>query len=199
MDRKQFLAALMMYLPAGINDIEKSEFLDYYDEMIREFVADGYTEEEATAMVGDPEEIVANGEFSKAYMKDNAASKGRINLGILLLLVLGFPLWGSILLAVVCLLLSGYILLWTPLIVTGSFTVAGLLGGLASMLLSLVAVQDGLAVALMQFGSGMVLVGIGLICGVLTVKCSGWILAVSKRKTMAIWNGLQKGVTRYGY
>ncbi len=199
MDRKQFLAALMVYLPKDLPAIERSEFLDYYDEMLRDFTADGYTEEEAVAMVGDPRAIVASAGFADSYDNSEARRGGKISIGLLLLAVLGFPLWGSLLLAACCLLLSGYILLWTPLIITASFTVAGLLGGLASMLLSLVALQDGVAVALMQFGSGLTLVGIGLLCGLLTVKCSGWILSVTRKSVQAVVNSLRRGARGYGF
>lgn len=95
MDRKQFLAALIGYLPQGIDEMEKSEFLEYYDTLIRDFVVDGYTEEEAIAMIGDPREVVAQAEFTQeAKTFAGNYEKRRMSVGILLLLILGFPLWG---------------------------------------------------------------------------------------------------------
>lgn len=200
MDRKQFLAALIGYLPQGIDEMEKSEFLEYYDTLIRDFVADGYTEEEAVAMIGDPREVVAQAEFTQVRTAfPRYREKQRLSVGILLLLILGFPLWGSLSLAAVCLLFSAYLLLWTPLLVIASLAFGFTLGGGGAMLLSPLAFFDGLAIGMAQLGSGMLLLGLGFVCCYLTRRCLTWSIVITKNTLGFFANLLKRSVAGYGF
>ncbi|WP_303753666.1 DUF1700 domain-containing protein [Enterococcus sp. S86.2] len=201
MDRRQFLANLMAALPAGVDQLEASEFIDYYDEVIRDFIADGYTEAEAVAMVGDPAEIVAQSEFFKGDFLRNTPQTAvkKVAPWVIILLILGFPLWGSLALAAFCLFISAYIILWVPLIITGSFTLAGVIGGPFAMLTSFFAFGDGLGIGLLQFGSGALLLGLGLICGVITWKIGGSLLKITFNLTKFIIGKMKGQVTAYGF
>lgn len=191
MNRKQFIAELWELIPSTVSTLEKSVLVDYYDEMIKEYVADGYSEEEAVLMMDAPEEIVANeGLIPQAPRKT-------ISWVMILLLVIGFPLWGSIVLTLVLLAFTAYLLIWTPLLVTGSLGVGFGGGGIAAMFVSIFALQDGLGIAVTQFGMGMIFFAVGILLSLLTIKFSGTILKATGQVTMFLVRSIRKGVTGY--
>lgn len=191
MNRKQFIAELWALIPPSVSTLEKSVLVDYYDEMIKEYVADGYTEEEAVLMMDTPEEIVANEGLGERPAKKN------ISWMMILLLVIGFPLWGSILLTIVLLAFTAYILIWTPMLVTGSLGFGFGFGGLVAMVVSVPALQDGLGIAVTQFGMGLVFLGMGIMCSLLTIQISSKILKVTGNFTRFIFKNIRRGVTGY--
>lgn len=191
MDRKQFIAELWALIPASVSTLEKSVLVDYYDEMIKEYVADGYTEEEAVLMMDTPEEIVAN----EGLLPQS--KRRSISWLMILLLVIGFPLWGSILLTIVLLALTAYLLIWTPMLVSGSLGFGFGFGGIVAMIASVPALQDGIGVAVTQLGMGLVFVAVGMICCLVTFQISSKILKATSSFTRFIFKNIRKGVAGY--
>ncbi|MGX7133016.1 DUF1700 domain-containing protein [Enterococcus songbeiensis] len=175
MDKKLFLAELLRLLPDDVDSQEKAIILNRYEEIIEGLVAKGYSEYEAVLMLEDPEEILRQSGFK------NSRPKRKMNWLTGTLLVLGFPLWGSLLLAVLSLVFTGYILLWLPVMISGSFFIAGILGGGFSVLMSFFALQDGLFLFLTQFGIGVAFIGVGLLSFLFTYQVGVGILKLTRK------------------
>lgn len=158
------LAAALHQLPRE----ERYRTLNYYDELIDDRMEDGQGEEEAVASLGDPEQIVREilGEETE---EQESKSTGR-KVWLIVLLILGFPLWGTLLIAGIVLLLCVYICLFIPVIVLGTlaigFLLAAILGavGLPFLVLDVGLMAGGLPAELFQLGLSITLLGLSVLC-----------------------------------
>ena len=89
-----------------------------------------------------------------------------------MILVLGFPLWGSLLLSAALLILSFLIIIWCVPFTTGMIGVTTFIGGIASVVLSPMLMADGFYLFLSQLGVGIFLFGLGLLCLIATYSMS---------------------------
>ena len=129
MRKQEFLNQLAAAL-AGMDREERYRTLSYYDELIDDRMEDGQDEEQAVAGLGDPGQVAQEllGEEEPAAPKVT----GR-KVWVIVLLVLGFPLWGSLLLAGVCLLLALFILLFVPVVILGVLALSCLVAALVGV------------------------------------------------------------------
>lgn len=110
MDKKTFLSALrtaLVHLPpeAANNTVE------YYSEIIDDYIESGTSEEDAVRAVGSIEQIVASISDEPIKPVTKPAARKR-NGGWILLLILGAPLWLPLVLAALAVVLSVYVSLW---------------------------------------------------------------------------------------
>ena len=98
-------------------DIE--ERLNFYSEMIEDRIEEGLSEEEAVAAIGTTDEIakqiISDTPFTK-IAKEKLKQKNKPKIWGIILLVLGFPLWFSLLIAAFAVAFSLYISLWAVII-----------------------------------------------------------------------------------
>ena len=73
--------------------------------MIEDLKEEGLSEKEAISKIGNPENI-ANTILEEEKPKKGTEITGPLKIIIIILLILGLPLWGAIILAVICLLIS---------------------------------------------------------------------------------------------
>ena len=137
MTKLEFLKALENRL-SGLpkEDIEKS--VDYYREIIDDRIEDGVSEEEAVAAVGTLDEIASNILTETPLPKlirEKVAPKRALRVWEIVLIILGSPIWLSLLVAAAAVVFSVYIVLWSAVIVLyavvisfGAGAVAGLFG-----------------------------------------------------------------------
>ncbi|MBQ8448650.1 MAG: DUF1700 domain-containing protein [Clostridia bacterium] len=110
--KKEFLAALEKGLSTlAASDREKS--LEYYTEMIEDRMESGQPEEEAVAAMGDLNDIIA--QILAETPKKERAKKEKRSLSALeiVLLILGAPIWASLLLAAAIVVFAVYIVIWS--------------------------------------------------------------------------------------
>lgn len=156
---KQLAAELTRY---GISDAANT--IDYYDELIDDRLEAGETEAEIIASLATPAQIVAQLATPDKQVRQKKMAPMLIIL-ISILLVLGSPLWSTLLLTAIILVALGYFLIWLGPFLGASFAAAGILGGSVSLVLSFfVGLQEGWIIAVMQLGISFVMVGVGLIC-----------------------------------
>ena len=136
------------------------ERVNFYIESIEDRIEDGVPEEEAVAAVGSPEEIAAQimGELPRpAFEVPRKEQKRRPSAVETVLLILGAPIWLSLLIAAFAVVLSVYISLWAVIIslwaIFASF-VGCALGGIVG----------GAFLAFTNGASGVFLIGAGLFC-----------------------------------
>ena len=165
MKKNEFLAELKERL-AGLSETDRKQSLDYYTEMIDDRMEDGLSEEEAVAAVGTPGEIAGEilGEMPLAKLvKARVKPNRKMAAWEIVLLILGSPVWVSLLLALFAVVLSLYIALWSVVISLWAVEVA--LGG--TVLVGVVA----LPISLVQGNvwAGVALLGVGVFAAGLCV------------------------------
>lgn len=118
MTKLQFLLALHDKL-SGLPREDVEERLNFYSEMIEDRMEEGHSEEEAVAAVGSVEElaaqIIADIPLNK-IAKEKMKTKRKLSVWEIVLLVLGSPIWLSLLIAAFAVALSVYVVLWAMVI-----------------------------------------------------------------------------------
>ena len=197
MNRETFLAELRQRL-SGLPREELEERLAFYGEMLDDRLEDGLTEEEAAESLGTPEEVAAQvlAEIPMAMiLREKVRPKRRMKAWEIVLLILGSPIWFSLLISVFAVGFSLYVTIWALVIVLWAVAVslfAAALGCLAGAGLYLFRGRPGEA----GFAAGACLVCAGL--GILFIAIS---LAASKgtvRLTKKIWLSMKARLTRKG-
>ena len=108
MNKKGFERALSRKL-RGLSREERQDSVNFYREMIQDRVGEGMSEEDAVAQLGDIDELAAQlcGDGADAPKK-----RAGISIWQILLIVLGSPIWLSMLLALLAVLLSVFVVAW---------------------------------------------------------------------------------------
>ena len=165
MTKKEFLFELVIgisQLPSEIID----EQVAFYSEMIDDRIEDGLSEEEAVAQVGIPKEIskqilidIPLGKLVKTKIKP----KRKLVAWEVLLIVLGFPVWFSILISFIAVILSVYISLWSAIISFWAAFVSIVASGIGGIIAGVVFLVTSNAYAgVAMIGAGIFLIGISI-------------------------------------
>lgn len=126
MKKKEFLMELRQSIK-GLPKDEIEEKVEFYSEMIDDYMEDGLSEEEAVYKVGGVDDAVKNvaKETSFAKIVKHKASNIKKPSGLMILfLILGFPLWFPLFMVLLVMCLVACILLWILPIVTIAVTAA---------------------------------------------------------------------------
>ena len=134
MKKEEFLTCVAEGL-AGLPQEDIDRWLDYYREMLDDRVEDGIPEESAVAMIGTPDEvakkIIAETPLPR-LIKARVEPVRHKPAWVIVLLVLGAPLWLSLLITALAVVFAVYVTLWSvmlALFATGIGLLAGCLGG----------------------------------------------------------------------
>ena len=118
MNRQEFLKRLT----DGLSQLPQAEIdktVIFYSEMLDDMIEDGYTETDAIASMGAPEEIarqVLQDLPITTLVKSRVKSKMRLGAANIVLLVLGSPIWLTLLLALAVILLAVYAVIWSVIV-----------------------------------------------------------------------------------
>lgn len=160
MKKSEFLNELQTKL-AGLPEQDLNERLDFYSEMIDDKIEEGITEEEAISQIGSADEIITQilAEYPLAkIVKEKVKTKRSLRTWEIVLLIVGSPLWLSLLIAAVAVALSLYITLWSLIIslwvVFISFAASSLFGIITAAVYSFTG----------NAPAGLMYSGIGLFC-----------------------------------
>jgi uncharacterized membrane protein len=148
---------------AGLPQQTVERTVEYYSELIADSVEDGLSEEEAVARLGSLDEIVANvvkdtplTQIVQTRVQEKKA-KG-VSGWVILLLVLGAPVWLPLLIAVLAVIFALYIALWAVVVSLWAAVAAVILAGIA-------AIAGGIVeLCRLHLGQGLVLLGGGRMC-----------------------------------
>ncbi len=165
MNKQEFLAELRKGL-SGLPQSDMEERLAFYSEMIDDRMEEGLSQEEAVNEIGSVDailsQIIADTPLTK-LVKEKIKPKKRLKAWEISLLVLGSPLWLSLVVAAFAVILSLYAALWSVLI------------SLWAVFASLVGCAVGGIVAGIVFScidtilTGMAMLGAGIVCAGLSV------------------------------
>ena len=174
MDKKEFLAKLQSCL-YGLPQKDIWQWLDYYGEMIDERIEEGVSETDAVAAMGAPQEItkkILEEIPMLTLVKERVKPKRALRAWEIVLLVLGSPIWLSLLMATIAVVISVYAVLWSVWLAVCASSLAifgGAIGGIVLSILSFVQSNGGAGV--FYIGAAAVLLGLGVLsfygCGYL--------------------------------
>lgn len=163
MDKKQFLAALEEKLQ-GLPKADRQRSLEYYFEIIDDHMEEGLSEAEAVAACGSVDEV------AQQILLDTTGSKPvkqktrrRMRAWEIVLLILGSPLWVSLLIAAMAIVLAICAALWVVVIAIYVAAIVCGVVGTAMAVMALVSLAQG------QFLPALFFFGCGLICAGLTI------------------------------
>lgn len=156
---------------------ETNQSLEYYSEMIDDRVEEGMTEAEAVASLGTVETIAQQIKeelplTTLVKQKTREKTKGKaMPVWAIVLLILGFPLWGSVVLMIVGTVLSLYLTIWAIDVSLWTVVLAFVSVGVVGIFWSVVSLFQGIP------GAALFLLGIGLAgIGLAIFLCLGTIL-----------------------
>lgn len=174
MDKKEFLAKLQRCL-RGLPERDILQWLDYYGEMLDERMEEGMRETDAVAAMGEPQEI-ANKILEEIPMlklvKERVKPKRALRAWEIVLLILGSPIWLSLLIATLAVVVSLYAVLWSVWIAFCASAVAIFGGAVGGVVLAVVSfLQANGSVGVVYIGGATVLLGLSVLffyaCGYL--------------------------------
>ena len=160
MNKQEFLNQLKNKLK-GLPEQDINRSLEFYSEMIDERIEEGVLEEDAVSDIGEVDEIaaqiLADTPITK-LIKEKIKTKRKISVFEIVLLILGSPIWLSLLIAAFAVIFSLYVSLWAIIIAFWAVFVsliACALGGIVS----------GIALACFSDKiSGLATIGAGIVC-----------------------------------
>lgn len=191
MTKAVFIDTLRRLLDS-LNEDECNKFIAYYEEIIEDYKESGLTEQEVIEKIGSPQSI-ANSILSEQDLLNTSSNRKILNM---ILLILGFPLWGSLLLVVVLLILSVYIVIWCVPVTTGVSSVAFFLSSLVSIAGSPFMMLDSLDGGIVQLGLGISLIGISILLGFITLYLSKKVICITKKFTFKVVKSFKKQVVK---
>ncbi len=160
MKKSQFLTELQAKL-SGLPQQDIEERLSFYSEMIDDRIEEGISEEEAVAEIGGTEEIVSQILADYPLVKivrEKVRPKRRLRAWEIVLLMLGSPIWLSLLIAAFAIVLSLYIVIWLLIISLWAVFISAALLSLYGFLIAAVYIAHG------NTPAGVAYLGIGVFC-----------------------------------
>lgn len=167
MKKTEFLARLrqkLFILPQR----ELEDTLEYYSEMIDDYIENGCTPEEAVAKMGGIENVAAQvlAGTQTPVSQTDGVKKQKKGGTMILLLILGFPLWFPLLVAAFCILLALAVVIATlAMVVPWSLVVsfgASALGLLTAI--PIICVGEGIPAMILTLGAALMLGALCIFC-----------------------------------
>ncbi len=158
MNKSQFLTELKENL-CGLPDNDIQSSLDYYSEIIDDHIEDGFTEEEAIKEIGDLQEIsksILSSTPIIKLVKQRIIAKRQMSILETVLLILGSPIWLSLLVVAFAAILSAYIAVWSLIISLWSI--------FASLVACVLCIVAGIVICISgNVFSGLVIIAAGVV------------------------------------
>ena len=113
MTKQQFIEKLKLKLK-GLSKNDVEERLSFYGEMIDDRIEAGLSEEDAISEVGSADEVASQiiEEMASSNIPEECEKNKKLLVWQIVLLVLGSPLWISLLLAGFAVIISVYAVIW---------------------------------------------------------------------------------------
>lgn len=189
---------------------EKRKSLLYYSEMIDDKIEDGMSEEEAVASLGSIDALVDGviGDMTMSNAVKTSINRVKKNVpkGILVtvLIILGSPVWFSLLIAAVCVLFSLIVSIWAVAVALCASVFALGISAVALLAVSVIRFFSlGAVSGVYVLGASLIVAGISMLIFVpvkhLCVGCfklSAWFAGAIKRLFVKGFNGNKAGESK---
>ena len=191
MRRKEFLEKLRASLWA-LPEADKQRSVDYYAEMIDDRMEEGLSEEEAVAVIGDLEEIVKQilSETPRppaTVSKTQKQQKRRLEPWMIVLLVLGSPVWVPLVASAVGTVISIYVSLWSVVIGLYATAIALFVAALGCVLGSFFMI-GGFPQVSVAWGAALLCAGLGILIFLLSNLAAKGMVKLTK----LVWETCKK-------
>ena len=176
MNKVEFINALQEKL-SNIPLKEVEERISFYSEMIDDKIEDGISEEDAVNQIGSVDEVInqilKEIPLSKIVNEKRKTIKSKqLKAWEIVLLALGSPIWISLLIAFLAILLSIYVSLWSVVILVCaifvSFIGCSIIGLIAGLIFCL---SQQVNYGLMLVGASLILAGLSIFMFFLSKLC----------------------------
>ena len=176
MNKVEFINALQEKL-SNIPLKEVEERISFYSEMIDDKIEDGISEEDAVNQIGSVDEVInqilKEIPLSKIVKEKRKTIKSKqLKAWEIVLLALGSPIWISLLIAFLAILLSIYVSLWSVVILVCaifvSFIGCSIIGLIAGLIFCL---SQQVNYGLMLIGASLILAGLSIFMFFLSKLC----------------------------
>lgn len=192
MEKQEYLDTLRKNLD-GLPEKDIEHAVAYYAEMIDDRIEDGMSESEAVADIVSPEEAAAETLRAIPLHKLVAARvkpKRALRVWEIVFLVLGSPIWLSLLISVVAVVFSIYAVLWSLVAVLYALELSFAAAGVACVALCFCyfasPYHDGIAEGIAVLGMGLASLGLVLPMHVASVKATKGMTVLGKRILLLI-------------
>ena len=183
MTKAEFLTKLEAQLK-GIPKVTLEETIQYYDEIISDKVEEGEPEEAAVAELGEISDIAASVISEVPFLKlvgERLKPNRALKIWEIILLVLGSPLWITLLAAALVVVLSLYIVIWAIDISVWALDLGfAAFGTMYSLTSVLYLFSDGINTALLSLGLGLISLGLGILLFPASLKLTKCLARLSK-------------------
>jgi uncharacterized membrane protein len=195
MNKVEFINALKEKL-SNIPLKEVEERISFYSEMIDDKIEDGISEEDAVNQIGSVDEVInqilKEIPLSKIVKEKRKTIKSKqLKAWEIVLLALGSPIWLSLLIAFLAILLSIYVSLWSVVILVCaifvSFIGCSIIGLIAGLIFCL---SQQVNYGLMLIGASLILAGLSIFMFFLSKLCIISIIKFTKFIVLKIKNML---------
>lgn len=191
MNKQDFLEKLREGL-SGLPESDLEERLNFYGEMIDDRVEEGFSEDEAVKDVGSVDEItsqiLSETPLSK-LVKEKIKQRRRLSAWEIVLLVLGAPIWLSLMIALFSIVISIYAAIWSVVVALWSVEVAVIgcaLGGILSA--GVFAYQGNGIICVAVLGAGIICAGLSILVFFGCRAVTKGILILTKKIVLLIKN-----------
>lgn len=165
MTKKEFLQRLEKGLK-GVPKEDIEERIAFYGEMIDDRIEDGLSEEEAVANVGDVDgiisQIIADVPLTK-LVKEKIRPKRTLSVWEIVLIVLGFPIWFPLGIAICAIVLSAYIVLWALVLSLWVIDLAFAVTAIGLVAAGVVSLVGGGVRGTVVIGTGIIFAGLSIL------------------------------------
>ncbi len=189
MNKQEFLAELRKGL-SGLPQEDIEERLPFYSEMIDDRMEEGLTEAEAVDAIGPVHAVVAQileDTPFKTLVKEKVRSNRVWKAWEIVLLVLGSPIWVSLLIAALAVVFSAYVVLWSLVVAlwsVGAALAACSVGGIVAAVA--LAIHGNLFMELAMLGAGICCAGLSILLFLCCKAATKGTLWLTKELALAI-------------
>ncbi len=184
MNKNEFLAKLAIKLK-GLPDENIKESLLFYSEMIDDRVEDGTDEQDAICELGSIDDIacqIITDIPVSTLVKEKIKSNRALTAWEIVLLILGSPIWLSILIAIFAVILSIYISFWVVIISLWAVEVSFIACSLAGFLLAIYFIPNSnILTGVASISAGLLLAGLSIFFFFLCKLCTKGLIILTKK------------------
>ena len=204
MTKHDFLEGLSERL-RSMPDEEKNERLEFYAEIIDDYIDDGLTEDEAVAKIGSLDEVAlriteltpaaSDETLSKKVKREEKAQKSKephekrgLGVRTITLLAISSPLWIVLLAAAFAVVITVYASLWAILISLWSLPVSLAISAVAAPVAFVVFIVQGFPIAALgTLGAGFFALGLAVFLFFGCMAATKGTVYLTKKMGLGIW------------
>ncbi len=182
MNKSEFLNELSERL-STLPESEAEKTINYYSEMIDDRIEDGETEQAAVKAIGSIDDAVRNAMSQvplTGLVKQSVKRNLSLNIPVIILLILGSPIWFSLLIALFAIIFALYVTIAAVIIslfaVVAAFTISGIASIIASPFLISVSLYSSAAL----LSCGLVISGLSIFAFFAAVILTKYIIRFTK-------------------